>query len=152
MKYIVSFIFLLITFVCNGQKKTNSSNVVEKVIIKKNDCLGECPVYTMSIQKDGKVQLEAKRFTPNKLAGDYTSMLAKYDWEVITKPDFATLKKSYGNLGYVDLASTDIEIHFSNGKVKKIHDHDNHGTSELVKLYEHIDMLFYKLHWKKVKY
>lgn len=83
--------------------------------------------------------------------GDYTSTLGYLDWEVITHMDFTALKKTYGNIQYVDFPSTDLEIYFSKGKPKKVHDHDNQGTPELIKLYEHIDLLFIKLRWKKVK-
>ena len=152
MKYFVSFIFLLLATVCNSQKKTNSNNSVEKIIIKKNDCMtGDCPTYTIIIHKNGKVELNARRNIPRNMNGNYTSTLGYLDWEVITHMDFTTLKKSYGNIGYVDFPSTDLEIYFSKGKPKKVHDQDNHGTPELIKLYEHIDLLFIKLRWKKVK-
>lgn len=112
---------------------------------------GDCPVYTIIIHKDGKVNLKALRNIPNNLNGTYTSKLGYLDWEVITHMDFTTLKKSYGNVRYADFSSTDLEIFFTNGKPKKVHDHYSEATPELIKLYEHIDLLFIKLRWKRVK-
>jgi hypothetical protein len=37
------------------------------------------------------------------------------------------------------------------GKTKKVNDYGNHGSPELEKLYQHIDILIGKLHWEKVK-
>ncbi|WP_160139809.1 DUF6438 domain-containing protein [Chryseobacterium sp. c4a] len=152
MKYIVSLIFLSFAIICSGQQKANSANTVEKVIIKKSDCMsGKCLVYTIIIHKDGKVYLEALRNIPNNLNGTYTSKLGYLDWEVITHLDFNTLNKSYGNVRYTDFSSTDLEIFYSKGKSKKVHDHFSEATPELIKLYEHIELLFIKLRWKRVK-
>ncbi len=112
---------------------------------------GKCLVYTIIIHKDGKVYLEALRNIPNNLNGTYTSKLGYLDWEVITHLDFNTLNKSYGNVRYTDFSSTDLEIFYSKGKSKKVHDHFSEATPELIKLYEHIELLFIKLRWKRVK-
>ncbi|WP_228407600.1 MULTISPECIES: DUF6438 domain-containing protein [Chryseobacterium] len=151
MKYIVSAIFFLLITACSSKKAISNSPIAETITLTKNLCFGSCPVYTIEIRKNGNIRLDAKNSVKNNLKGVYTSTLSKEDLNSVNALDFTLLKDSYGNREVSDLPSTDIEIHLPDGKTKKINDYGNHGSFELEKLYQHIDILIGKLHWEKVK-
>ena len=136
---------------CNSKKTINSSDTAETISLSKNPCFGSCPVYSIKIQKNGNIQLVAKEHVKNNLKGIYTSTLSKEDLDFINSIHFKLLENNYGNKNVSDLPSTDIEVHFPDGQSKKINDYGNHGTPELEKLYEQIEVIIGKLHWKKLK-
>lgn len=114
---ILLVLFILLAIACNrGHHKNNSGNdstttneVTKAIEMYKGPCFGQCPIYTMSIYTDGKVEYNGQRFTDK--IGVFTKKIStdrvKDLLEDLEKMKFWEMQEWYkGNLP--DLAKTHI--------------------------------------------
>ena len=118
--------------------------------INKLRCMGDCPVFTLKVYKNGFILYDGKMFVP--LSGKYSGKISKKELEKLKNKflenrffDFEDYYKAPG----LDLQTT--YIFFShNGKEKKIMDYSN-PPEELKELEELLTGLVDKVRWKAVK-
>lgn len=111
--------------------------------IRKTPCFGECPTYSVSIDKDGNVVYNGIDYVLVKGTQSFTltdNQLQELS-EKLNKKDFASFKEVYDNPKVLDLGSTYI-IH--NGKQIQIRLWNN-IPDELIDINEYVaDILFDK--------
>ena len=105
--------------------------------IQKTPCFGDCPVYTLSIDKKGNVIYNGSDYVLEKGIREFT--LTETQLENITKTlvkkDFSEFKKVYDNPEISDLASTFIA---HNGKQIEIRLWNN-IPDELIEVHEYVE-------------
>lgn len=147
MKYlrILSVLFFLTG--CSITQQTQNANVV--ISVQKLPCMGNCPVYKLTIYSNRLVIFEGKE-NVSKI-GTYTMKL--------NKQKFSDLQMAFLNSGFfemedvysaqiMDLQSTYLFFSY-NGKEKKILDYYN-GPVVLKELVKMIEDLYEQKEWKKV--
>ncbi|MES1224775.1 MAG: DUF6438 domain-containing protein, partial [Bacteroidota bacterium] len=107
----------------------------EKIIFRTSPCLGECPVFEITISKDREAMYKAVRF--NEQAGGFSGFIPKTEFDDLVlflqylQPD--KLKSSY-SVGRTDAQSARTEILY-NGKSKIVSDYGEIGSYGLNTLY-----------------
>lgn len=89
----------------NSIKKEHENKLIS---IEKTPCFGDCPVYEVSINKDGKVTYNGIKYVDvaGKQEFDLTEKEFKQLKEKLAKKDFSEFKKEYTNPRIADLPST----------------------------------------------
>ncbi|CAM1363203.1 conserved hypothetical protein [Tenacibaculum sediminilitoris] len=109
--------------------------------ITKTQCFGDCPVYTVAIDKEGNVVYNGIEYVLEKGIRKFT--LSEKQLQELTsklnKKDFSSFKKVYDNPKVLDLASTYI-VH--DGKQVTIRLWKN-IPEELVEIHEYVDGLLF---------
>lgn len=107
----------------------------EKIILKTNQCFGECPVFELTINKDRTATYKALRF--NGETGEFTGTLPKNEFDDLTgllkylEP--GKLSDNY-SVGWSDAQTATTKIFYS-GKTKFITDYGEIGSYGLNTLY-----------------
>jgi hypothetical protein len=107
----------------------------EKIILKTNQCFGECPVFELTINKDRTAMYKAIRF--NGETGEFTGTVPKNEFEDLLlllkylRP--GKLSNNY-SVGWTDAQTATTKI-FYNGESKFITDYGEIGTYGLNMLY-----------------
>ncbi len=147
MKYlrILSVLFFLTG--CSITQQTQNANVV--ISVQKLPCMGNCPVYKVSIYSNRLVIFEGKE-NVSKI-GTYTMKLDKQKFRELQlaflNSDFFEMEDVY-SAQIMDLQST--YLYFSyNGKEKKILDYYN-SPEVLKELAKMMEELYEQKDWKKV--
>jgi len=159
MKHVTVAIVLMTFFAsCQSYKEVGSGKLkyeIESVTVDKSPCFGACPMYKLTVTKEGIANLDAQNFLKNKLKGTYSTKLTEKSTMGLLKElealDFPKLADRYGNNQITDLPATDLEIRYNRNAVKKIHDYGNNGTAALTKFYLYVDSLIYAQQWERVE-
>ena len=142
---ILSVLFFLTG--CSITQQTQNANVV--ISVQKLPCMGNCPVYKVSIYSNRLVIFEGKE-NVSKI-GTYTMKLDKQKFRELQlaflNSDFFEMEDVY-SAQIMDLQST--YLYFSyNGKEKKILDYYN-SPEVLKELAKMMEELYEQKDWKKV--
>ncbi len=156
MRYSVYLFFVaaLLFSACSSQRagRIENANQISMITISRTPCFGTCPVYTMQIDKNCVVTLDAVDHLPNKMKGWYKANLPEKEWMVLVnkleKMNFKDMQDDYGNRQITDLPSVNTAITFADGNAKKINDYGARGTQELSELYTYVDALIGLLDWE----
>ncbi|WP_270087344.1 DUF6438 domain-containing protein [Sphingobacterium sp. SYP-B4668] len=157
MKYLGLVIACFLLFSCKNYKNVKGDSVheISAVTMSRTPCFGFCPIYTLSIEKDGKATLDAKNHLKNKLQGKYIASVSPKELHTVFKMlqdmKFSSLEDSYGSRNVTDLPSVNTAVVYEGGASKKINDYGNRGTPELSTFYAHMDELLYRLKWEPLK-
>ncbi len=130
---------------------------IEKIQYLTKGCFGTCPIFEITIDKNGKAKFVAEafnfvekftkeiegRFKTTILASKYKSLV-----ELLNYMNFPNLKNNYSSGEITDLPSSILKVTYNNGKVKVINDYGMSGTVELIQLYSIIDKLRFDQNWK----
>lgn len=108
--------------------------------IRNTECLGDCPVYNISINKEGEATYEGFKFVSQK--GRKTFQLTDVEFDVLKEKlnsdSFATYKNVYDNPRLMDLPSTFIK---HNGKQIKVRLWSDEVPMRLVHVNEYVQDL-----------
>lgn len=117
----------------------NNTRKLTKVVLINDGCLGRCPIFRFELEQTGAGSLIAKKH--NKRNGSFrTKAGQKYFREIAEIIDYINpdyLLDSYAVTHTCDATAT-LEIHFSGGYKRIIHDYGKTGTYGLRTLYEKI--------------
>ncbi|MFW6328106.1 MAG: DUF6438 domain-containing protein [Bacteroidota bacterium] len=147
--YIAILIIWIFTFSCSIIKNISGNDVV--ISMKKTSCMGNCPVYEISIHENRSVKLHAKENIG--MEGQYRSKLSKQRYNNLVSAfesgKFFSFENTYTSRIFKDLPTT--YIYFSHeGENKKIKDYYG-APKELKELEKRVARLIDELEWKKVK-
>ncbi len=141
---------------CSSQQGARKKNTeqISMISLSKTPCFGTCPAYTIEIDKNCIVKLDAVAHVPNDMKGKYKTNLPEKEWMLIVDKlesmQFKDLQDQYGNRQITDLPSVNTMITFAGGETKKINDYGARGTEELSVLYTYADSLVRALDWEPV--
>lgn len=107
------------------------------ISIRKTPCFGDCPVYSLDIDKDGKVVYNGIQYVLKKGKHEFklTDKQLKKVNDILSEKDFSEFKKAYDDPRITDLPSTFIT---RNGKQIKIRLWKD-IPDELINVHEYIE-------------
>ena len=148
----ITFISLIIVLGLQSCYLTSKIPDEDPVIsMKKTSCMGDCPVYEISIYSNRTVLLKAEENL--ELEGTYKSKLSKENYEELVtafeNSNFFSFKNEYTSRIFKDLPTTWI-FYSTSDRQKKIKDYYG-APEELKKLEIMVASLIDSLEWKKVK-
>ncbi|GGB84808.1 hypothetical protein GCM10007424_26070 [Flavobacterium suaedae] len=119
---------------------------IEKIEYNTEGCFGQCPIFSMEINKNGTSVFIAKEYNYTKpwqkgelLEGVYSATIKKENLseltEVLNYIDFPSLQDHY-NVIWTDDQTAVLKVTYNNGKVKTIKDYGLQGTYGMRKLHE----------------
>jgi hypothetical protein len=124
-------------------------NKIESIEIKTNFCFGDCPVFKLTINKNGVAQFDGIEFT--KFKGKSTKQLnQKIVDEIFDLINYIEIKKlnDYYEVNYTDASTANLDIFFEDGSIKKIKDYGLSGTYGLSALYSKLTQLGTETEWE----
>ncbi len=108
------------------------------ISMRKTPCFGDCPVYTLDIDKEGNVIYNGIQYVLEKGKREFKlteEQLTKLN-KLLSQGDFESFKEVYDNPRITDLASTFIN---HNGKQIKIRLWNDSIPDELINVHEYIE-------------
>ena len=134
---------------------------IEKINISFSGCLGTCPVFDVSIDKNGNAELFAEEYNypdpenpDNELKGTFKTKLsaAAHDEirNILNYIDFPKLNDEY-SVFHTCASTATLEVVYNNGKRKTINDYGEIGTFGLIELYEAFRRVRFSEDWVEDK-
>jgi hypothetical protein len=128
----------------------NPSNYqIDSISFRTNYCLGSCPVFSISTDKNGNAVYEAGAYNPKM--GTFRAMIQpeviKEMFALINYMDLSLLNNEY-KVSWKDDQTAWLRIHFSNGTVKEIKDYGMKGSFGLRLIYNRFFELRSTQAWK----
>lgn len=121
-------------FVELNRKPINHS--IDSVEFKTDYCLGSCPVFRITFDKNGEAIYNASTYNPKQ--GFFVGTIKKQDFDnllgLINYLDLKKLSNDY-KVSWTDDQTCWLKIKFSDGKIKEIKDYGMKGTFGLRLLY-----------------
>jgi len=118
------------------------SQSIESIEFSTTQCLGTCPVFKLTITKDGSVSYKGIEFV-NRI-GDFNLRMTPADLTYLTALlaaiDLPRLKEYY-LVNYTDAPTAHLTILYANGQTKKITDYGLQGTYGLKTVYSFLHSL-----------
>ncbi len=101
-------LLLIVSFSCSKKNQPQQEAYNSwAIVMDKSGCYGSCPIYTLRIESNGKVELNAKRFLP--IEGIFSGSLSGDDLNVLIEQtdnmQWSDYEQEYMT-GYSDLPST----------------------------------------------
>lgn len=107
--------------------------------LRKTDCMGDCPVYNLTIDKNGNVIFKGIKYVLE--TGERKFKLADKEFntlkEKLNKKDFSTFKEKYDNPEVLDLPSTYISHKGKQVQVRIWKD----APDELIEIHEFLEQI-----------
>lgn len=122
---------------------------IKSVTLKTNLCSGICPVYELTVNKNGYIEfngIEQVEFT-----GKSTKQVnPKEVVELFNLMNYIEIRnlKDYYEANYTDAETLNLTVFFEDGTVKNIKDYGASGTYGLSALYAKLKRLATETHWK----
>ncbi|OJY90928.1 MAG: hypothetical protein BGP13_13130 [Sphingobacteriales bacterium 40-81] len=127
----------------------NTNPTISKISFQADACFGECPIFAITILKDGTAYYNAKMF--NKQQGHFQTVIKNSQLdslrELIYKVNLFSLKDKY-SAPITDQPTYTLKVQFDNGQQKTIEDYGNNGPDKLDKIYDLIFALRENQDWK----
>lgn len=126
-------------------EKETPSNAVAR--IQRTACFGRCPIYTLTVFNDGRVEYFGKKFTPregrfsSKVLVETIDQLKKYAIEI----DYFNLASVYDKQTVTDVPSIITSLRGEAGLKTVVNRFD--GPDELRRFENFFDSLFEELEW-----
>lgn len=131
---------------------------IEKIEYGTEGCFGQCPIFSMEINKDGTFVFTAKEYNYTKpwqkgelLEGVYSATIKKESLSELTELlnyiDFSNLKDNY-NVTWTDDQTAVLKVTYNNGKVKTITDYGLQGTYGMRRLHKMFFSLRTNQNWQ----
>lgn len=122
---------------------------ISKIEFQTDYCFGKCPVFSMSILKDGTANYNARAF--NKQKGQLKAVIKKAQLDslkmLIWQANLLSLKDDYST-PWTDQPTYTIKVKFKDGRQKTIEDYGPSGPDKLEKIYDLILSLRDSQDWK----
>lgn len=154
MKYVLLFILAIFTTSCRSQI---ANAEFETLSLQKTPCRGFCPVYKLTLKKDGTATLNGERYYFEKMdnpqaAGIYHSQISKEKAHLIN-----TLVKNFKETpteekykdARTDMSSYYLNVTFTDGTTKKVNVYGKTEVKAIHNLYKELDQLRNSENWKK---
>ena len=112
---------------------------INNIFFSTSMCFGECPVFTLLIQRNGKAEYDAKKFNPEHgfYSGTITQAALDQLLQLLEYIDPPRLNNSY-SVNWTDLQTATLKINYKNGDSKTIEDYGMSGTFGLRQLYRRL--------------
>ncbi|KGO91446.1 DUF6438 domain-containing protein [Flavobacterium subsaxonicum] len=132
---------------------------IEKIQFTKGPCFGSCPIFEITLNKDGSSVLLADHFNTNGVSviPEKCAFGSKIEKQDLTKImnflnyiDFPSLNDLYF-VSYTDAPTATLVITYNNGKVKEIEDYGCRGNYALKSLYVALSELRFNQKWIEVE-
>jgi Domain of unknown function (DUF6438) len=135
--------------------------LIEKIEYATNGCMGECPIFKLDIEQNGKATFKAEHYNYTRpwqqgkiLTGTYKTTLKEADYnqikDLLNYLDFQHLQNNY-NVSWTDDQSAVIKITYNGGKVKTITDYGEQGTYGLRQLHKILYAIRLNQDWNQVQ-
>lgn len=115
------------------------------ISLERTPCFGTCPVYTVRIHSDGKIEYSGREFSNPK--GDYETFIPLNEVaalrRAIVEANFMNLENEYDNMYISDLPSAITRLIIDGKEVKTVKNRHN-PPPQLVKLEVFIDNIWRK--------
>lgn len=113
-------------------------------------CYGPCPIFELTIKASRDVEYDAQYY--NEQQGKFKAIIDTATYAnleaIVNYLNMPAMKDSYA-VDWTDDQTINLEIQFSDGKIKKISDYGLAGSYGLRSLYEELFTLRNKLDWEK---
>jgi|GEM_PF-876681 len=129
-------------------------NMVEKEIpadavarIQRTPCFGKCPIYTLTIFENGKVEYFGQKFTPRegRFEGKVSPELIANLMNEAQNVGFYVMNNIYDKQAVTDVPSTITSLRTSSGLKTVVNRFD--GPEELRRFEKYFDQLFNEVEW-----
>lgn len=132
MKRLLVVSILILTFVSVVTSQTplaKDKDQITEVTLERTACFGFCPMYKVTLRRDGTISYNGKRYV--QLEGAYEGTVYGFDRlaQLILSRGYFKLKDNYA-IGATDLPSTITSV-VRNGKRKTITNYGDAGPIEL---------------------
>jgi hypothetical protein len=124
-------------------------NKIKNIEVKTDYCFGTCPVFKLTINKNGLAEFDGIEFT--KFKGKSIKQLnQKSVDEIFNMLNYIEVTKlnDYYEVNSTDAPTVTLDIFFENGTVKKIKDYGLSGTYGMTALYSKLTKLGTETEWK----
>ncbi|WP_281631716.1 DUF6438 domain-containing protein [Flavobacterium luteolum] len=124
-------------------------NKIKSIEVKTDYCFGTCPVFKLTINKNGLAEFDGIEFT--KFRGKSIKQFdPKNVAEIFDLLNYIEIKKlkDYYEVNYTDASTATLDITFEDGSIKKIKDYGLSGTYGLSALYSKLTKLATETEWK----
>ena len=124
-------------------------NKIKSIEIKTNYCFGTCPVFKLTINKNGLGEFDGIEYT--KFRGKSIRQLDQRDVdEIFDLLNYIEIKKlnDYYEVNYTDASTAILDIIFEDGSIKEIKDYGLSGTYGLSALYSKLTKLETETQWE----
>jgi hypothetical protein len=122
----------------------------ESISLERTACYGTCPVYTVTLHRDGRAEYKPRAHLPQR--GDFEGMVSEFEFERLSyfleMRGFEQMKARY-EVGYTD-ASTCIVKAVSASGTKVVSDYGGAGPVDLWAIQGLIDGIRERIDWKPV--
>ena len=119
------------------RNKRPANYQINSVLFSTSSCLGNCPVYTLTIDYNRNVIYEA--ISHNSKQGNFTSVISDSTYQqLILLINYLSIKKlaNYYVVDWTDDQTAYLKVKFKDGTVKEIRDYGLIGTWGLNRLYK----------------
>lgn len=132
-----------------SQKGQKGGEQIMEVSLERGACYGTCPVYKVTLKRDGTAIYEGKRFVERQ--GTYTGNIYSFDRlaQFIEAEGYFKLKDDY-SINVTDLSTTTTSVVRAGGQRKTISDYAGAGPIELWAIETAIDGVVAHTKWQKV--
>jgi hypothetical protein len=126
-----------------------SGYLIDSIQFRTNHCFGSCPVFTISMDKNGNAVYNAQTYNPKH--GNFSGAINQKELEEITDLiNYLEIKKLDDNyaVSWTDDQTAWLRVRFADGSVKEIKDYGMRGTFGLRSLYKKFFELRTNQEWK----
>lgn len=126
---------------------------LREVSLERTPCFGACPVYKVTIRRDGTLIYHGQRFVDR--LGDYEAKVPRSTVRnlerALRQSGYWAMKRSY-DAKVTDLPTQIVQVR-TNHFVKTVSEYGSFGPKELERLHDLIDRAMKNAkHWRKVSY
>lgn len=152
MKRLLAASILILACALVGASQTLSSqdqDQITEVTLERTACFGTCPIYKVTVRRDGTISYEGKRFV--QLEGSYKGTTYGFDRlaQLISSQGYFNFKDDY-SINATDLPTAITSV-VSGGKRKTIRNYGDAGPVELWGIEMAIDGMLKSARLEKVK-
>ena len=124
-------------------------NKIKLIEIKTNFCYGTCPVFKLTINKNGLSEFDGVEYT-NFKGKSVKQLDQRIVDELFDLVNYIEIKKlnDYYEVNYTDASTATLDIFFEDGSIKKIKDYGLSGTYGLSALYSKLTKLGTESQWE----
>jgi hypothetical protein len=122
---------------------------IDSISFRTGYCYGNCPVFTIAMDKNGNATYEAGTYNPKM--GKFSGVIKKEDLDrivgLLNYTNFSQLANEY-KVSWTDDQTSWLRVRFSDGRVKEIQDYGMKGSFGLRLLYSIFFDLRGNQNWK----
>lgn len=130
------------------QQSAQAQNAISEVSVEHTGCYGTCPVYKVTLRRDGSATFIGSRYVEK--IGTYKAQFGGFDHltKALEQRDYWRFKSRYAYP--ITDQSTTITTVVQSGRRKTVEDYADAGPQKLWEIETLIDGAVAEVHWKKV--